>query len=44
MMNKKFNVKNNIGNLIFIVFLFPAYFLFLHKVEKFTNVTEEEKK
>ena len=26
MMNKKFNVKNNIGNLIFIVFLFPAYF------------------
>ena len=26
MMNKKFNVKNNRGNLIFIVFLFPAYF------------------
>ena len=26
MMNKKFNVKKNIGNLIFIVFLFPAYF------------------
>ena len=26
MMNKKFNVKNNIGNLIFIVFLFPVYF------------------
>ena len=26
MMNKKFNVKKNIGNLIFIVFLFPVYF------------------
>ena len=26
MMNKKFNIKKNIGNLIFIVFLFPAYF------------------
>lgn len=26
MINKKFNVKKNIGNLIFIVFLFPAYF------------------
>ena len=26
MMNKKFNIKKNIGNLIFIVFLFPVYF------------------
>lgn len=26
MMNKKFNVKKNIGNLLFIVFLFPVYF------------------
>ena len=26
MTNKKFNVKKNIGNLIFIVFLFPVYF------------------
>lgn len=26
MMNKKFNIKKNIGNIIFIVFLFPAYF------------------
>ena len=26
MMNKKFNIKKNIGNLIFTVFLFPAYF------------------
>ena len=25
MMNKKFNVKKNIGNLLFIVFLFPVY-------------------
>jgi len=27
-----------------ISFLFPAYFLFLHKMEKSINVTEEEKK
>ena len=26
MMNKKFNIKKNIGNIIFIVFLFPVYF------------------
>ena len=26
MMNKKFNIKKNIGNVIFIVFLFPVYF------------------
>ena len=26
MTNKKFNIKKNIGNLIFIVFLFPVYF------------------
>ena len=26
MMNKKFNIKKNIGNLLFIVFLFPVYF------------------
>ncbi|MHB9307640.1 hypothetical protein ACW0UU_09410 [Fusobacterium polymorphum] len=26
MMNKKFNIKKNIRNLIFIVFLFPVYF------------------
>ena len=26
MTNKKFNVKKNIGNIIFIVFLFPVYF------------------
>ena len=26
MMNKKFNVEKNIGNLLFIVFLFPVYF------------------
>ena len=26
MMNKKFNIKKNIGNLIFIVFLFQLYF------------------
>ena len=25
-MNKKFNIKKNIGNIIFIVFLFPVYF------------------
>ena len=27
-----------------ISFLFPVYFLFLHKMGKSTNVTEEEKK
>ena len=26
MMNKKFNIKKNIGNIIFIAFLFPVYF------------------
>ena len=26
MTNKKFNIKKNIGNIIFIVFLFPVYF------------------
>lgn len=26
MINKKFNIKKNIGNIIFIVFLFPVYF------------------
>ena len=26
MMNKKFNIKKNLGNIIFIVFLFPVYF------------------
>ena len=26
MMSKKFNIKKNIGNIIFIVFLFPVYF------------------
>ena len=26
MTNKKFNIKKNIGNIIFIAFLFPVYF------------------